>query len=324
MPTPNAPPEALLDRFLSDCRAIAPIASEDRIGVAVSGGADSLALLLLAHATFAHRVEAATVDHRLRRESTEEAIFVAQVCRVLGVPHRTLTIAGKPRGNLGRWAREVRYAQLYDWADDAALDWLLTGHHADDQVETVVMRLNRGSGVGGMAAIRARNDKTLRPLLNWRHAELVAVVADSGLSAVDDPSNRDDRYDRARLRKALVDADWLDPLAVNRTAAALEEADTALAWSALRVANERVTREGDGLIFDAADLPPEIERRVLAGCIRKLNPQARLDGPKMTRLLATLRASNKATLDAVVCSGRGSCWTLAPAPPRRLVPPRAQ
>ena len=321
MPTPNAPPEALLDRFLNDCRSIAPLTRDHRIGLAVSGGPDSLALLLLAQGVFGDQVEAATIDHRLRSESSQEAEFVARICETLGVSHRILALPGRRRGNLGQWARELRYAQLHEWCRDVGIDWLMTGHHADDQLETMIMRLNRGSGVGGMAAIRARNGNTLRPLLGWRHRELVAVVKAAGLKAVDDPSNRDDRFDRARLRKMLARADWLDPLAASRTAAALHEAEDALIWAATRIANQRVKRDGAILIFDPADLPPEIERRIVAACIRELNAKAKLDGPKVTRLLAKLRGSGKATLDNVMCDARGGSWIFATAPPRRTPSP---
>ena len=320
MSTPNAPLEALHNRFLDDCRRIAPVARDDRIGVAVSGGFDSLALLLLAHATFGASVEAATVDHRLRAGSTGEAEFVAHICSDLGIRHIVLTLPGQRRGNAGQWAREMRYAHLGEWADDRGLAWLMTGHHADDQLETVVMRLNRGSGVGGMSGIRARNGTVLRPLLGWRHSELVALVHDAGLEAIDDPSNRDDRFDRARLRKAIASADWLDPLAAVRMAAALDEADAALGWASQRLADERVVRAGDALVFDASGLPAEIERRIVAGCIQLLNADAKLDGPKVTRLLATLRGAGKATLDGVACDARGTGWVFRVAPERTPAP----
>jgi tRNA(Ile)-lysidine synthase len=319
VPTLNAPLEALRDRFLADCRRVAPVARDDRIGVAVSGGPDSLALLLLAHTTFGASVEAATVDHRLRPGSTDEAEFVARICGDLRVRHTILTLPGQRRGNVGHWAREMRYARLREWADDRSLAWLMTGHHANDQLETVMMRLNRGSGVGGMSGIRARNGSVLRPLLGWRHSELAAVVEHAGLVAIDDPSNGDHRFDRARFRKALATVDWLDPLAAVTMAAALDEADAALGWASQRIAKERVVPAGDALIFDANDLPAEIERRILVGCIRLLNAEAKLDGPKVTRLLTTLRGAGKATLDGVACDARGARWVLSPAPERTTV-----
>lgn len=315
---PNVPPDAQLDRFLNDCRAVAPVAREHRIGVAVSGGPDSLALLLLAHGTFGAQVHAATVDHGLRRASASEAAFVGDLCRDLGVPHVTLRLATRlPRGNISARARELRYALLDDWRQQARLDWLMTGHHADDQLETVIMRLNRGAGVGGVAGVRARNGQVLRPLLGWRHSELVDLVAAAGPVAIDDPSNRDDRYDRARLRKALGDADFLDPIAFTRAAAALDEADAALNWSAAQWAAQNVRTEGNRLSFDPQGLPVELERRILENCIRTLNPKARFDGPRLSRLLVALRRGKKATLDKVAVDARGSRWILELAPPRR-------
>ena len=273
--------------------------------------------MVLAAYSFDGRVEAITIDHRLRREAAAEAEHTAKICDDLGVPHTTVALLRKPRGNLSSKYRELRYAQMHDWARAAGLDWLMTGHHADDQLETIVMRLNRGSGVGGLAAIRRRNGITVRPLLGWRRAELAAIVREAGLRPVHDPSNHDERFDRARLRKVLKGADWLEPLAAARSASALDDADDALAWASRRVANERVKRDGDVLVFDASELPPEIERRIVAACIRLLNPKAKLDGPKVTRLLGTLRAAGKAMLDGVMCDARGSGWAMRLAPPRR-------
>lgn len=319
MLTLNALPDALLDRFLNDC-AIGPVGRADRIGIAVSGGPDSMALLLLAHGTFGTQVAAATVDHKLRPESEHEAAFVASVCEDLGVPHTTLSLKlPYAKGNVSALARELRYAQLHEWREEAGLDWLLTGHHADDQLETIVMRLNRGAGVGGLSGIRGRHGRVLRPLLGWRHVELADLVTRAGFRAVDDPSNRDDRYDRARLRKALGTADWLDPIAVNHAAAALEEADDAIAWSARFWAKARVRREGDSLSFDPLDLPPELQRRILISLLKALNSKAKPTGPKLSRLLASLRSGAKATLDGVAFDARGGMWVATLAPPRRPV-----
>jgi tRNA(Ile)-lysidine synthase len=314
----NAPPDAQRDRFLNDCRAAGPVTRDQRIGVAVSGGADSLALLLLARAAFGAQVQAATVDHGLRPAAAHEAAFVSNVCADIGVAHMILRPpAPLPRGNISARARELRYALLQQWRASHRIDWLMTGHHADDQLETVIMRLNRGAGVGGLAGVRARNGNVLRPLLNWRRTELAALVSEAGYAPVDDPSNRDDRYDRARLRKMLAGADWLDPLAVSRAAAAFEDADRALAWSAQYWFEARVTGAGAALQFDAAGLPAELIRRILLACLHRLNPQARCDGPQLIRLLEILNKAGKATLAGVACDGRQSPWKLTIAPPRR-------
>ena len=115
-----------------------------------------------------------------------------------------------PAGNVSNEARKARYAALESWCDDRNIDWLMTAHHADDQLETMIMRLNRGSGVAGLSGIRARQGRIVRPLLRWRHDELVALLDDMGVEAVDDPTNHDDAYDRARLRKKMREIDMFD------------------------------------------------------------------------------------------------------------------
>jgi tRNA(Ile)-lysidine synthetase-like protein len=188
-------------RFLRDFRAIAGDGKK-RVGLAVSGGPDSLALLLLAAETLDH-VEAATVDHGLRPEGASEARYVSGIAKALAVRHSILKLPPKPAGNTSAWARKQRYQVLEKWADALELDLILTAHHADDQLETMLMRLNRGAGVGGMAGIRTLRGRIARPLMTWRKAELVALLDAQGIEAVDDPSNHDDRYDRARLRRSL-------------------------------------------------------------------------------------------------------------------------
>src|SRR5689334_14701970 len=144
------PEPAHVERFSRDLNAL--IAPEERIGIAVSGGPDSLALLLLAAAARRGKVEAATVDHALRPESRGEAEDVAALCRGLGVPHSILTASWrkKPESAIQQRAREARYGLLGDWAKARNLRAILTGHHLDDQAETLIMRLMRGAGVRGL------------------------------------------------------------------------------------------------------------------------------------------------------------------------------
>lgn len=328
MSTPNVLPDAVVARFRDDFAALVGRTADGAIGgligIAISGGPDSVALLLLAHAAFPGRVEAATVDHRLRKASGSEAAFVAGLCADLDVPHHILVLADLARGNVSASAREARYDALDGWADRRDITWLLTAHHADDQLETIAMRLNRASGVGGLAGIRARRGRIVRPLLGWRHAELVDIVANAGIVAVDDPSNRDDRYDRARLRKALSAADWLDPLAIVRSAAALDEADRALDWVILKLRNERLTDEADAWSYNATALPAELQRRALIDCLRVVDPASRPRGTTIERLLAALRGNATGTLGRVRCSGRDGQWRFTLAPPRRVKARTAQ
>ena len=285
-----------------------------RLALAVSGGADSLALLLLGHAAFPGRVHAATVDHGLRAEAADEAAFVAEICARLGVPHATLAAKMTQSVNIQAGARTRRYALLGEWARSAGADWLATAHHLDDQAETLLMRLLRGSGLAGLAGIRPVHDADppiVRPLLGWRRDELAALVAAAGIAPVDDPSNGDTRFDRVRIRAHLAANPWLDPVPLARSAAALAEAEAALAWAADRAWRDHV--EGDAL--DPAGLPAEIRRRLVVRLLAQLGGPAPR-GEEIGRLLATLEGGGTATLAGVKCVG-GPVWRFAAAPPRR-------
>lgn len=273
----------------------------------MSGGGDSLALMLLAAAAFPGAVMAATVDHGLRTEAAGEAALVKAVAGGIGIPHSTLTIYVAHGGNVSARARAARYDALDAWRRDVGADWIATGHHADDQLETMVMRLNRSAGVGGLAGIRARNGAVMRPLLGWRRAELDAVVAHAGLVPVDDPTNRDDRYDRARLRKRLADADWLDPVAAARSAQRLADADHALDWVADTIEPAAATM---------AALPDELARRVLLRAVRTVDATLDPRGDALGRALGDLRNGRKTMLGNVLCLP-GAHWRFEAAPGRR-------
>jgi tRNA(Ile)-lysidine synthase len=312
---PSAPPDADVRRFRGDLEAVARGHKHARVGLCVSGGPDSLALLLLAHAAL-DDVAAATVDHGLREAAAVEAYHVGALCAALNVPHTVLTLETPEPGNISAWARRERYAALLAWAQSQEIDVLLTAHHADDQLETMIMRLNRGSGVAGLAGIRAQNDGLLRPLLGWRKAELESVVAACGVEAVDDPSNRDDRFDRARLRKELALADWLDPVAASHSAAALAEAEFALDWAAKAYSGRRVAEQNGVISFDPRALPRELLRRIVLICLRRVEPGAAPRGDEMDRLIAGLSDGRTATLAGVKCIS-GDFWLFTKAPPRR-------
>src|SRR4051812_29251127 len=148
------PDQKLVDRFSREVDQL--IGPGERIGVAVSGGPDSLALLLLAARARPGLVEAATVDHALRPESAGEAAFVAELCGRLAVPHEILTVEWeeKPETAIQERARIARYRLLGRWAKERGLTALATAHHLDDQAETFLMRLARGAGVKGLAGMR--------------------------------------------------------------------------------------------------------------------------------------------------------------------------
>lgn len=318
------PEPALVERFRADLDAL--IAPEARVGLAVSGGPDSMALLLLAAAARPGLLEAATVDHLLRAESAAEAEMVARVCERLEVPHATMAAewSAKPTSAVQERAREERYRLLGGWLAKRSLDALATAHHADDQAETLVMRLNRGAGVRGLAAIRPSGKvpgtrlPLLRPLLGWRRAELESICSDAGVEPADDPTNRDARYERVRVRRDISLVDWLDPEAVARSAGHLAGADEALDWAAEQEWNRGVT-EGDGrIVYRPGGAPREIVRRVVERAIVALAREGTgqpLRGREFDNLLEKLGSGGAATLRGVQCSG-GAEWNFIPAPHR--------
>ena len=311
-------------RFAGDLARVWPEQSAEgaagHLGVAVSGGPDSLALLLLAHAALPGRVAAATVDHGLRAESAAEAEGVARVCAQLGVPHRTLPVC-VGEGSVQSAAREARYAALAGWMGEQGLAALATAHHADDQAETLLMRLNRASGVAGLAGVRERGPVPgaelllIRPLLGWRRGELVGIVAAAGFAPVDDPSNADHRFDRARLRAQMAGAPWLDVPAIARSAAHLADADAALEWAAQREWREAVEQDGLGLTYRPR-APRAIALRVLARIVETLDGEAPR-GAAVARLFDSLLARQPASIGCLVVRPLAGRWSFMRAPKPR-------
>jgi tRNA(Ile)-lysidine synthase len=314
------PAAEAVQRFAADLDAL--VAADDRIGIAVSGGPDSLALLLLAAADRRDRIEAATVDHGLRPESAAEAAMVSELCRTLGISHRTLLAdwSKPPEANVQAEARTMRYRLLNEWAIACGLDAIATAHHADDQAETLLMRLLRGAGVAGLGGTRARRAlsedvKLIRPLLGWRKAELEDLVADAELTPVDDPSNRDPRHDRSRIRQMLSEADWADPARLAASASALRDADEALDWALAPLIGSRIRQADDALIIEPFDLPRELKRRLLLAAFAELGaPSPR--GPDLIRAMDALEAGEVSTLSGLKLEG-GDYWRLSQAPARR-------
>lgn len=319
-----ADPE-LVARFAAGLDRLVP--AGQGIGVAVSGGADSFALLLLGAAARPGEVEAATVDHALRPQSAAEAQRVADLCRQLGVPHSTLTAQWEapPETAIQQRARAERYRLLGGWLGERGLDALATAHHLDDQAETLLMRLARGAGVRGLAAIRplgpvpGSRQKLVRPLLGWTRSELRKLCQAAGVDPVDDPSNEDERFERVRVRKALAGVEWLDPRALARSAANLADADVAIDWAAAREWERSVHSAPDQIAYRPGQAPLEIRRRIVARAIVTLaieGDDAGLRGREIDLLVETLRSGGTATLRGVRSTG-GEVWTFAPAPSRR-------
>ncbi|NUT01810.1 MAG: tRNA lysidine(34) synthetase TilS [Sphingomonas sp.] len=319
------PDPSLVERFRADLDAL--IEPGTRFGVAVSGGPDSLALLLLAEAARPGEFEAATVDHGLRPESRSEAEQVARICERIGVPHAVLAIEWDlpPGSGIQEQARAVRYGALAQWMRERELTALLTGHHLDDQAETLLMRLNRGSGARGLAGMRRRSAlpgdrdlSLLRPLLGWRQRELEEICEAAGLNPIADPSNTDERHERVRIRQALENADWLDPQSLVRSAEHLASADEALEWAANGEWAQFVDVGDEEIVYRASTAPPEILRRIVARAISELGTEGSPDelrGRELDRLITDLQACRTTTLRGVRCTG-GIDWKFDRAPRR--------
>jgi tRNA(Ile)-lysidine synthase len=268
-------------------------------------------------------IEAATVDHGLRPQSADEAKRVGEICSGIGVPHTILAVdlGEAPHANLQARAREARYRALDRWAIEVGLAAVATAHHSEDQAETVLMRLARGTGVGGLVGIQPSRPLgdgdvlLIRPFLDWRRSELREIVDQAGFQPVDDPANADQRFDRSRARALLAATDWLEPHRLAGSAAHCRDAEEALGWIAGRESAERFRSEGDALTINPQGLPRELQRRLLLIAIDRLTGKTP-PGPQLNDALAALQSGATTTLAGLKIEG-GTPWRLTPAPPRR-------
>ena len=306
-----------------------------RIGVAVSGGGDSTALLLLA-LDWARRagseLRVATVDHGLRATSAEEALAVAGLCARHGLAHDTLRWAGwDGTGNLQAAARAARRSLLGQWAADHDIGAVLLGHTADDRVETFVMRLARGSGVDGLSAMaRARDGIFVRPLLEVRRSDLRRYLEHRDTSWIEDPSNDDPRFDRIKVRQLLphLEALGLSPDRIAQTVAHMDRARSSLWCRAVDFGARHVRAEGGDLILDVDALclgRTDTEGRVFAAAIQWLGRAAYR--PRHDAVLAAgaaLRRGESRTLGGVMMVAHDHGARLSREPAACPVPRRVE
>jgi tRNA(Ile)-lysidine synthase len=291
------------DRELNEL--FAPIAGASTVALAVSGGADSLALLHL----FARwrrdrrrpRGIVFSVDHRLRSGSRREAEYVVATAVAYGLEGKVLAARGaKPVADIEAAARAVRYRLLLAATREAGASHLLLAHHEDDQAETLLLRIARGSGVFGLASMRAAivvgdDDRglvtILRPFLGLPRARLAATCARAGLDPVADPMNADPRFARARLRRImpLLAADGLEPAQLAATARRLGSAADALDAVATRFLADHVACDDLGIAqVDPSALskvPGEVLLRVIARIVLAIGGE---DYPPRFERLASL------------------------------------
>lgn len=309
-PLPGSPDEARLLRLVDPMifparpQGAAPLP----LGVAVSGGGDSVALLHLLHRA-GQQCHAVTVDHGLRAESAAEARQVADFCARLGIAHSTLRWQGPAaQGNLMDQARRARLSLIADWAAGQGIGHVALGHTADDQAESFLMNLGRAAGLDGLSGMRrswlAQGVHWHRPLLDQSRARLRAYLRGQGVSWIDDPSNDNDRFTRVKARRAV---EALRPLGITverlgETIAHLAKAQEVLVQATATAA--AAMSEGAGaLTLPMADwcaLPTEIRRRLLIAAIRWMSgadypPRE----PQIARLILALDQGQDATLGGV-------------------------
>lgn len=316
------------------------VGGDKRLGLAVSGGSDSLGLLLHTH-TWAHdrqiQLIVATVNHGLRPEAATEAASVASICRQLGVSHQTLTWRPPPGTVAQSRARAGRYALLTDWAARNQLPAIALGHTLDDRLETFLIRARAGSSWYGLAGPMpaapaplpsARPLRLIRPLLTTTRDSLHADLTAAGHSWINDPSNTSMRHERVRMRRLLAATSA-------KTRASILQAMTHLAM--LRAATIAACREAiDDLSVNASSallppgcleqLPQEARPRMLEAVIQSYAPRsAPLDAERLQTLIDTLLRPSENTTQSTLgnCTIRRSSRgvTIAPAPPRRRASP---
>jgi tRNA(Ile)-lysidine synthase len=305
--------------------------------IAVSGGPDSMAMMaLLARWTMQPRLMVATVDHGLRTESADEAQCVAKTAAHLGLPHDTLPWLGsKPAQGLQEAARHARYHLLLAHAERHGLSHLALAHHADDQAETVLMRLVAGSGINGLSGMAVESQRAgvtlVRPFLQMPKSRLVATCQMLDVPFTDDPSNTNDRFARTRVRSALQQsaAMGLTTATLTRLAGRARRTSDALDWMVNEALMAHATRQTECVKrLDWAALaayPAEIRLRILIRVIARENdmqPHVRLE--RFEALLDALDAAHgerkrirRTIVDSVVTLQSDGALIISQAPPRR-------
>lgn len=279
--------------------------AHETIGVALSGGGDSTALLHLCLRA-GLSVEAVTVDHRLRPESSAEAAAVHAACSALGVRHEVrVWDHGPVTGNLMDAARRARQALIADWAQSRGIGTVALGHTRDDQAETVLMGLARAAGLAGLSGMRPAFDvgsiRFVRPLLIAGRDDLRDWLREAGIGWIDDPTNDNDRFTRIKARKALTALASLGITAerLSDVAGHLASVQTALTAQVAEVAARYVVAEAGALRIDAGlwNAPAEVQRQVVVAGVMWLSRAAYAPrAADVGRLIDAMATGRDATL----------------------------
>jgi tRNA(Ile)-lysidine synthase len=313
-----------------------------RVILAVSGGADSTALMVLAQRWRRRRARGpdlvvATIDHGLRPGSRAEAKAVGALARRLGLSHEILPWRGaKPKTGIEAAARAARYRLLAELAQRLGAEAIATAHTLDDQAETVLMRLAAGSGPAGLAGMRPRDVRDgivlLRPFLGVRKARLVATLARAGIRWADDPMNANPAFARARLRaaSAVLSREGLTPERLGRLAERMARHEDAVVAAVHtirpRIADPQRPGRLDGRVLVAA--PEEIAVRLLAEEVVRAGAPCAAEKPlrlqrlealwqELRQAIAAGRATRRTLAQAVITVERDGTMLIDSAPPRR-------
>jgi tRNA(Ile)-lysidine synthase len=319
MPTETSKPVSV-----SEAKALfSDLADLPALVLAVSGGPDSTALMMLMARWRAARrrgpkLIAVTIDHGLRPEAKREAAAVAKLARKLNVAHRILRWRGaKPKTGLQQAARQARYRLLAQAAGDVGASHIVTAHTRDDQAETVLIRMSRGSGIAGLAAMNRMSPvpgapalRLLRPLLGLPKARLVATLKAANIRFAEDPSNRDPRFTRARLRGLMpvLAEEGLDARRLALLAQRARRAEAAIEAAVDRSVRELMAEMADGISLEArrfTALPAEIGLRLICRAVAGLGDEGPVELAKLEALAAAL--------DAALANGTGFRRSLAGA-----------
>lgn len=323
----------------------ADLASAPSLLLAVSGGPDSTALLFLAARWRAAlkkgpKLHAVTIDHRLRKKSVREAKDVGTLARTLGVTHLVLPWRGrKPASGLQEAARAARYRLLAGAAAKLKCRHLVTAHTLDDQAETILIRLLRGSGLTGLAGMArvasvpdapaSASMRLVRPLLDVPKARLIATLKRAGIAYADDPSNRDPRFTRARLRDLTpsLEREGLSSRRLSLLAQRVRRAEAAIDAMVRNAALHLASRQPAvpvGIRFDVdgfLQLPEEVGLRLLGRTIGVVGTEGPVELAKLESLMSALfapgGAGGRRTLAGAIVTHRRGVLTVERAPARR-------
>jgi len=274
---------------------------DNTVGLAVSGGGDSVALMHMAACLRpAHQLRVITVNHGLRPEAQDEIALVASQALALGLDHTVSQWTWNGRGNLQAAAREGRWAAVREWAAMYNLREVWLGHTEDDQVETLLMRLARGSGIDGLTGMYPLTERDglriLRPLLGIARADLRTWLTGEKIAWCDDSSNEDPRFDRVRARQMFAQ---LETLGLTRkrllqTVDHMQAAHISLQCAAKAFAKQHVRQDAGDLLLSADALNLEkadAPRRVIAAAFGWVG--SRMYRPRFEQLLETVAQARK-------------------------------